>query len=333
MRNGTDRKHSLITRALVAAATAAAAAPSIHNTQPWLWRIHDGIADLFANPERQLVASDPQRRLLMVSCGAALHHACVALAAEGYDATLTLMPDDADADHLAAVTVTGHAPVSAAAIRMARAIGERHTDRRPLRDQRVSPAALTAVRAGADPYGVRVGVLDRDRVIALAAAVDRAQRGLLADAETRAELTEWTSRSDRAADGVPAEVIPEEAPRTTVPGRDFGHVGTMPISDEHDESATYAILSGDDDDAAAWLRAGEALSAMWLVATEWFVALLPLSAAVEMLPARQLLRDIMAGVGYPYIAVRLGIADPAAPPIIRTPRLPVSHTIRVANDE
>lgn len=329
MSDATSRDHDVVTHALVAAAGAAVAAPSIHNTQPWRWSIHDGVADLYANAERHLTASDPQRRLLMVSCGASLHRACVALAAEGFDAEVTLMPDEADADHLATVLVTGRVPVTADALRMAQAIGNRHTDRRPLADESLSPTVMAAARSAAETYGVNVDVLDRDRVLELAAAIDRAQRALLSDVETRAELTEWTSRGDRAAAGVPAAVIPDEPPRTTVPGRDFGHFGSMPITDKHDGLATYAILSGSDDDPRAWLRAGEALSAMWLVATDWSVALLPLSAAIEMLPARQLLRDILAGVSYPYIAVRLGVPDPASAPIIRTSRLPMSETVQV----
>ena len=31
------------------------------------------------------------------------------------------------------------------------------------------------------------------------------------------------------------------SPATTVPGRDFGHLGTLPISSDHDKAASYAI--------------------------------------------------------------------------------------------
>lgn len=329
MLNATSEARTRLTRALVAAATTAGSAPSIHNTQPWQWRIRQGVCELHADPRRQLLAADPQRQLLLLSCGAALHHAHVALAAEGYEVDVTLMPSADDQDHLATIAVRGPAPVTAAAIRMARAIGVRHTDRRPLRDEALSAAAMTALRSAASPYGVNVDVLARDKVIELAAAVDRAQRGLLSDAETRDELTWWTSGRDLDADGIPDSVIPDRAPLTTVPGRDFGHAGSLPISEEHDQSATYAILSGAEDDPHAWLNAGQALSAMWLVATEWMMALLPLSSPIEMLPARQLVRDIIAGIGYPYMAVRLGLPDTTTAPIVRTPRRPASQTVIV----
>jgi hypothetical protein len=49
-------------------------APSVHNTQPWLWRIGPGVVELHADWTRHLAATDPDRRDLLLSCGAALHH-------------------------------------------------------------------------------------------------------------------------------------------------------------------------------------------------------------------------------------------------------------------
>ncbi|MDT7613701.1 MAG: hypothetical protein QOF00_1148, partial [Pseudonocardiales bacterium] len=66
---------------LAAAVTRALCAPSVHNTQPWRWRIRTAAAELHADPRRQLDATGPDRRDLVISCGAALHHLQVALAA------------------------------------------------------------------------------------------------------------------------------------------------------------------------------------------------------------------------------------------------------------
>ena len=61
---------------LAGAATAAARhAPSILNTQPWRWRVSPGRLELFAEPRRHLAVTDPDGRLLLLSCGAVLHHA------------------------------------------------------------------------------------------------------------------------------------------------------------------------------------------------------------------------------------------------------------------
>ena len=96
----------------------------------------------------------------------------------------------------------------------------------------------------------------------------------------------------------------------------------------HDNAATYVILYGLAEQPRSWLRAGEALSAIWLTATEHEIALLPMSAAIESPATRQELHRILAGLGYPYLVLRLGIADPNLPAIPRTPRLPPRRTSR-----
>lgn len=49
-----------------AAVAATAFAPSILNTQPWRWQVHDDRIELYADRARQL-ATDPDGRLLMLS--------------------------------------------------------------------------------------------------------------------------------------------------------------------------------------------------------------------------------------------------------------------------
>jgi nitroreductase len=111
-----------------------------------------------------------------------------------------------------------------------------------------------------------------------------------------------------------------------VPGRDFAHAGTLPVGAGHDRAAAYAVLYGPGDEPADWLRAGEALSAGWLAATERGMAVLPYSAVVELPAIRAALRRVLASVGYPYLVLRLGTAAQAPP---HTRRLPVSQTVEV----
>ena len=67
-----------------AALAVAVRAPSIHNTQPWAWRLDpDGLV-LRADRTRQLAVADPDGHSLLVSCGAALHLTEIALEAQGW---------------------------------------------------------------------------------------------------------------------------------------------------------------------------------------------------------------------------------------------------------
>jgi nitroreductase len=318
------------TAALAEAARVGGYAPSIHNTQPWHWRVHGDVLELHADRQRQLAITDPQGRLLTVSCGTALHHARVALAAEGWQFTVHRSPDPRDPSLLAWITATGRAPVTPEAIRLLQTIRIRHTDRRPVSSAPVDPAALETLRRTAQAEGARLHVLRADDVIEIAGAAARAQHVEDLDPEWVDELSYWVSGSGRPGLGLPDEVIPSTAPQTTVPGRHFGHGGRLPVSEGHDHAAVYAILYGDEDTPLAWLQGGEACSAVWLEAIEHGLAVLPLSGVVEVPQTRQIIRQLLAGLGEPLLVLRLGVADPdhAGPP--RTPRLPAEQTVEIA---
>ncbi|HEU4422497.1 MAG TPA: nitroreductase family protein [Pilimelia sp.] len=311
---------------LAEAAAAAGYAPSVHNTQPWRWRVWPDRLELFAERGRQLRATDPEGRLLMLSCGAALHHACLALAAQGWRAKVSRLPDPGQPDLLATVTATGDHPVTPEAMRFMQAMEVRHTDRRPVSDQPVAPATVTAIGTAAHELA-RVHRLTPEQVLELAAAASRADATEAEDPEVREELDYWTSRSAPAGTGLPAAVLPDRPAQTTVPGRDFGRPGTLPVGSGHDRAAVYLVLYGDEDEPESWLRAGEALSTAWLTATELGASVVPLSGVIEVASTRQTLRRVLSGFGHPYLVLRLGIADPehAGPP--HTPRIPAAQLI------
>jgi nitroreductase len=319
-----------MTDVLTDAATVAGYAPSIHNTQPWRWRIHGTTADLYADTSRQLRLADPDRRMLTISCGLALHHARVALADAGIAVQVDLLPTEGDLDHLARVAVTGRQPATPAAQALYETLLVRRTDRRPLLDEPIPAAVLHDVLSTARSFGIgTLPLTDRD-VTALAGLTEKADRDVRMDAARRTELAAWADEDHRPPyAGIPLTNLPNRGAPTIVPARDFGHIGTLPTAGGHDTAATYAILYGPDDSPGMWLRAGEALSAIWLAATERGIALLPLSAAVEYEATRRMLGQILAGVGYPAIAIRLGMPNPNQPVPPTTPRLPAAATIEI----
>lgn len=331
MSTGHDMKVLAASAALAEAARAAGYAPSIHNTQPWRWQVQGETLELHAEFGRQLTNSDPAGRLLVVSCGAALHHVRVALAAEGWTADVDRLPDPACPQLLARLTVTGRTPVTPGAMRLLQTMWIRHTDRRPVTDVPVPPTAIGAIRRAVEAERAQLHLLRPDDVLDLASVADRAQTLEAFDPQWREEMVYWAGGAHPEGLGVPDSAIPSEAPLTTVPGRDFGHPGSLPSSAGHDRAAAYAILYGDLDTPLGWLRGGEALSAGWLAATEAGVSLLPLSAAVEVDSTRQLLRRLLSHLGEPYLVIRLGLADPDQDGVPRTPRLPATQTVEVVN--
>lgn len=313
------------TQALAAAADAARLAPSVHNTQPWRWVVRGDRLELHAVPDRQLREQDPDGRLMLLSCGAALHHALVALAAEGW----AYRVERPAADPLAVVYAEQHQPADPHAMHRMQLLRVRRTDRRTVSDEALPPPVREALAEAAGRAGAHLHLLDRDQVLRLAVMIEHSGEAQRQDERMRAENAEWIGGTRPAGTGVPDAVIPTELPLTTVAERDFGVSGTLEAGGGHDTAAAYAVLYGDGDEPADWLRAGEALSEVWLTATDNGAALMPLSSPIELGFTRQAVRRMLGEVGYPYLVVRLGITDPehAGPP--HTPRLPAEQVIEI----
>ncbi|WP_433287465.1 Acg family FMN-binding oxidoreductase [Micromonospora sp. CA-244673] len=294
-------------RMLETAARQALHAPSVFNTQPRRWRVTADTLDLRADTDRQLAAADPDGRLLTLSCGAALHHARMSLAAAGWTVTVERQPDPTDPALLARLRATGPTHLDVAAARLVEAIPRRRTDRRAYGDRPVPEPVLNRLRAAVEAEDGHLHVVRPDQMPMLAVSTGRAADVELADPAYREELRRWTDRPAGSGDGVPTATAVRPAPRR-VPLRDYAPGGAAGLSAGagFDRGAAYLILFGERDDPAAWLRGGEALSALLLTATAEGLASAPLSDAIEVAWPRRMMRDLLAGIGDPYLVVRVG---------------------------
>ncbi|MEV6562096.1 NAD(P)H nitroreductase [Nocardia sp. NPDC051756] len=124
MNHGQPDEHTL--RAALALAVRA---PSVRNGQPWRFRISARGVDLFLDPARVRPPTQSVRRAAVLSCGAALHHLRIALAAAGWSAVVRRLPDPAEPDHLASVELVPHRPTRIE-LSLSDAIARRRTDHR-----------------------------------------------------------------------------------------------------------------------------------------------------------------------------------------------------------
>jgi nitroreductase len=315
-----------------AAAELSLHAPSVLNTQPWQWRITATGLELHAATERMLPATDPDGRMLTLSCGVVLHHARVALAAAGRTVDVERMPPPADYQLMARLTLTGVQPADPFSSVLATAITHRRTDRRAFNARPVDEALLCRLRAAAQAQGVHAHLARRDQMPLLAIATGQAAVVEHDDRRLQRELHQWTHRPPSAGDGVPAATAVRTAPRRVpirqhVPDTAAGLVA----GEGFDLGASWIILYGPTDEPAAWLRAGEALSALLLTATAAGLATAPLSQAVEQPGPRALLRRLLPDGGHPFVVVRLGhVADPTPLPAAprRNPATVIERDVR-----
>ena len=324
----------LSTADIARAVEQATRAPSVHNTQPWRWRIGPQSVELHADGNRHLPATDPDRRDLVLSCGAALHHLLVALAALGLRTATDRFPDPEDRGHLATVEYRpGEVDPAAAPA----ASGDRRPPDRPAPVRAAVPfpaSHIDALAAAARGSGAQLlsMVDDEQRRRLLDALADAAQRQDRSPGYP-AELRMWTHRYAAGRDGVPADHLAAAAPMDSAdptPLRRFTR-GTLrqaphpPGQPTTDDAAELLVITTAGDEPLDRLRAGEASSAVLLTATALGLASTPLSQAVEIEASRQAVAGQVLGVtDDPQLDHPRRLAgEPGPPPWPATPRRPL----------
>jgi hypothetical protein len=188
---------------------------SVHNTQPWYFRIvADDRIDICARFEDgaefpmdgngRLPVSPALRRELMISCGAALYNLRLAIRVTGHDLVVWLLPGGSGPLVLASVEI-----VTARTKRptvteqeLYEAIPRRHTNRWPYDSRHpVLPPILVAMQDAADREGGRLRVLGRRQVRKWQRAAHRADREQRDSQGCQPDLAQWTNGGDS---GVPA---------------------------------------------------------------------------------------------------------------------------------
>lgn len=301
-------------------------APSVHNSQPWQWRVGADRLHLWTNPDRHLPHTDPDRRDLLLSCGAALNHAAVAFAALGWQAKVYRFPDPAAPRHLAAIELTRRAPAEMD-IALAAAIPRRRTDRRLFSEWPVPYGDIALMGARAARAGVKM--LRVEDVSELTVVMQHAVRRHADDDAYLHELTQWSGRHGSLA-GVPARNIPAPDPAAKVPGRVFAGTALSqpPDATAATDNAVVLTLGTRDDDELARLRAGEATSLVLLTATALGLSSCPITEPLEIPETRAMVRTtLFDDEEYPQMLLRVGWAPVNADPLPATPRWPVSEIV------
>src|SRR5690606_34017338 len=129
-----EQKVSPAVEALVAAVAAATQAPSMHNTQPWRFRVSPEAIEVHVDPERVLPVADPTWRAARLACGAALFNLRLALAAQGRSPVVTLTPDPRVATLVARLTFGQARPATPEERTLFEAIPRRRSNRYPFLD-------------------------------------------------------------------------------------------------------------------------------------------------------------------------------------------------------
>ena len=137
-------------------------APSLHNSQPWRWVADGAELHLFADRKRLVQVADFSGRELILSCGAALDHFRVAMAAAGWDARTCRFPNAGEPDHLASLDFARLPTTTDVQRQRAAAILRRRTDRLPFAVPRNWAAWESQLRSAMGTDDVALDVVPED---------------------------------------------------------------------------------------------------------------------------------------------------------------------------
>lgn len=302
--------------------TTASRAPSLHNSQPWRFRLDLGVIELQLAPDTRLPVIDPDGREQRIACGAALFNLRLALAGLGVRPIVTVLPDRARPELIAEIRHGGRKRPTPDQLGLLRAVPRRRTNRRPFSDEPVSPGELQLLRRAALEEGAWLHVVDEPRqrrdVRELAARAHRAQ---MADPAFREELHRWTGVGPDRLDGVPATAGGPLPPAGWLM-RDFAGNGAS-LHRAFEDEPLIAVLSSHLSGQAAEIGVGQALERVLLAATAEGLAVSFLSQVVEVPGTREQLRRLVRGMQPPQAVLRIGRGWP----VPATPRLPVDELL------
>ncbi len=308
-------------------------APSGHNGQPWLFHINDGLLHVRADRSRALPTIDPDDRELLIACAGAAHLARIALEHFGYNPAVALLPDRADPDLLATISI-GQRDRPPDARDLFDAIQARHSNRHPYQDRPIPSQELKRLRAAADVEGAWLRpVTDPAAVAAAADLIAAGDRIKWREEAFRHELAERMIPNRGARrDGMPGYAFGVPGPLARLAPAVMRHLDLGRPRAAADRklalaAPALAVIGTDRDDPPSWMAAGAAMSHVLLQATADGLATSFLSQAIEVPELRPRLAALLERDGHPQLLLRVGFSRRPARP---APRRPLQDVLTTA---
>jgi len=313
--------------------SAAAQAPSGHNTQPWRFAVEGLKITILPDPSRRLPAVDPDDHALFISLGCALENLVVAARDEGYDAEV----DDAGLD--------GESPALAVHLRRVQAtddrasglhaaIPERQSTRRTYDGRAIPSADLRRLEDASRQEGVGFHLFtDPERIDPLVELVEEGNRRQFSDPAFVEELVSWIRFNPRevrnrqdglthAVMGLPS--IPRWLGRVVM--TKFVTPGSQARSAARAIRSSPAMMLFTTDRAhpRGWVNLGRSFERVALTATTLDIRQAHMNMPCEVPALREdLRRHLELGEAHPLLLLRIGYGQPMP----RSPRRPLEQVL------
>ncbi|MQA79662.1 MAG: nitroreductase [Streptosporangiales bacterium] len=299
-------------------------APSPHNTQPWLFHLHDAHLDVIGDTSRGLAVSDPYDRELVISCGSVITNITLALSRLGYRSDVVVMPDPRDPELYARIGLAGSAEPSSDDVELFEQITRRRTSRVAFDERRLPDELVTRLARDVMDAGATLHVVD-DRRPTVCDLITEADRLQMADPHFRRELAAWLAGRGDRADGIPefsVEIghlrLPPFVTPLVVRTFDIGDGKAAYDTELVEHSGLLAVIATPRDDVTSRLSAGRALQKVLLRACAHDVRSSFLNQPIEIDSLRGRLATAV-GAANPQLVLRLGYGPSPSPSRRRDP--------------
>lgn len=278
---------------------------SSYNTQPWSFEIVDNVIELYINQSR-VSPADSDIRELIISCGAAIFHLCIAIRHFGYQDVIEILPEPRNLNLLARICLGSKRIPRIEENFLFRAITKRRTNRLSYNCKIPSllqaELELAACSEG-DWLQITTQIIDdrhRQAVIAAVAEGDRLQR---LELHSRSSST-YHSRSVRNR-GLNRR-LNAISPLISRAFRSFDPSKSQTVDDCYpNHKAPLMLICSDGDTPRDWLATGQALAHLLLRAKIDDVWLSFFNQPIQVPQLRSRLQALYPNNGYPQILLRL----------------------------
>lgn len=213
---------------------------------------------------------DPTGRALHVSVGCAVLNLRTAVEHFGWEPVTRLLPRPEEADLLATVRLGGPAKTSSYAS-LYDAVWRRHSSRFPFSERSLPSSVLTELAEAAHSEGAQLHHLSPHQTESVLLLTRKGERRNTTDPDRAVESRHWAGQSRGTGLGMPPSVLGPQDFRDRIPMRDFGahrHTQVLPAR-PFEKQPSITVLATMHDRRTDWLRAGQALERVLLLATAY----------------------------------------------------------------
>ncbi len=300
-------------------------APSGHNTQPWQFGVGSDDIFVLADRNRALPVVDPQDRELAISCGAAIGTLEVAARRFGLKASVVLLPDGGNPDHLAQIAFSDGVPPDDHEIALFDAIQARRTNRTAYFMEQLPNELLSECIDVVAGSSVTLNwIEDNDAMETVAGLVAEGDQIQFDDPAFRRELGSWVrssvlgSRDGMSGKGFGMPDILSPVGRFVIRTFDLGD--SVAAADQKkilSASPALAVISSTNDDPESWVDTGRALVRVLLTLTAKGLTASYLNQPIEIEALRLKLAEAVGVTGHPQILLRVGRSTDEIDPSVR----------------